>query len=299
MTILKKITPIAGIYTLSLIFSNFAYLYISVAYIQMLKASMPIVVLFYTVLFKIDTTTPMEISIILLICLGVALTSIGELKFSMVGFLTQMAGISFEGLRLILINITLKKYNLDSLSLLYYLAPITLCFNLIAFFLYEYNSTFVLYIENHFFVSFSSFLSLFLLFLLNALVAFSLNFTSNLLISKTSALVLTLSGIVKDILIVAFSVIFFKSPITLLQMLGYAVSLISLNLHKDYKKLNIKNLYDTSIGSKEVSLPTTSTTSSTSSTSSISLRNFNHYEDNELDKNELEMTETSNLLAKK
>lgn len=287
MTIAKKIAPIALIYTLSLIFSNFAYLYLSVSYIQMLKASMPIVVLFYTVLFKLDGTTPMEVSIILLISLGVALTSIGELRFSIMGFAFQLAGIFFEALRLILINITLKKYNLDPLSLLYYLAPITLGFNILAFFLYEFTPKFTLYIEHEFFKSSSSFFFLSILFVLNAMVAFSLNFTANLLISKTSALIFTLSGIVKDLLIVAFSFFFFKSPLTLLQCLGYAVSLISLNLHKDYKKLNIKALYEVQ-PAKELSLPTSS------SESSNSTKSLNHYEDTEL-----EMTEQSSLLEKK
>lgn len=47
---------------------------------------------------------------------------------------------------------------------------------------------------------------------------------------------LTLAGIVKDILLVALSVAIFGSPVTPLQYAGYSVALLGLNLHKEFKK---------------------------------------------------------------
>jgi hypothetical protein len=58
-----------------------------------------------------------------------------------------------------------------------------------------------------------------------------------MLISNTSALILTLSGVVKDVLLVVLSLTIFGAPVSVLQYLGYAVALLALNLHKDYKKL--------------------------------------------------------------
>ena len=55
-------------------------------------------------------------------------------------------------------------------------------------------------------------------------------------IGNTSALVLTLAGIVKDILLVMLSVVVFGSPVTAVQYAGYALALFGLNLHKEYKK---------------------------------------------------------------
>ena len=72
--------------------------------------------------------------------------------------------------------------------------------------------------------------------LINATIAFTLNIAVVLLISNTSALVLTLAGIVKDILLVFLSVVVFESPVTPLQYAGYGVALLGLNLHKEYKK---------------------------------------------------------------
>ena len=70
----------------------------------------------------------------------------------------------------------------------------------------------------------------------NASIAFVLNIAVVLLISNTSALVLTLAGIGKDILLVLLSVVVFESPVTPLQYAGYSVALVGLNLHKEYKK---------------------------------------------------------------
>jgi hypothetical protein len=72
--------------------------------------------------------------------------------------------------------------------------------------------------------------------LVNAAIAFTLNIAVVLLISSTSALILTLAGIVKDIMLVFLSVVVFESPVTPLQYAGYSVALLGLNLHKEYKK---------------------------------------------------------------
>ena len=72
--------------------------------------------------------------------------------------------------------------------------------------------------------------------LLNGGVAFLLNVAVVLLIGHTSALVMTLAGIVKDILLVALSMLLFGSPVTPLQYGGYGLALLGLNLHKEYKK---------------------------------------------------------------
>jgi hypothetical protein len=75
-----------------------------------------------------------------------------------------------------------------------------------------------------------------MIMLVNGLVAFALNVAVVLLIGNTSALVLTLAGIVKDIMLVCLSVVVFGSPVTPLQYAGYGVALFGLNLHKEFKK---------------------------------------------------------------
>jgi len=55
------------------------------------------------------------------------------------------------------------------------------------------------------------------------------------LIGCASSLVLTLSGVLKDVLLVLFSVAFFGSPVSLLQIVGYAIALLGLVAFKTPK----------------------------------------------------------------
>jgi hypothetical protein len=67
---------------------------------------------------------------------------------------------------------------------------------------------------------------------MNAAVAFCLNVAVVFLIGKTSSLVLTLSGVLKDILLVILSVIIWSTPVTALQMFGYTIALSGLIWYK-------------------------------------------------------------------
>jgi hypothetical protein len=54
----------------------------------------------------------------------------------------------------------------------------------------------------------------------NALAAFGLNVAAVFLISAAGGLTLTLAGVFKDILLITASVVFFGSPVTLVQVFG-------------------------------------------------------------------------------
>ena len=47
---------------------------------------------------------------------------------------------------------------------------------------------------------------------------------------------LTLGGLVKDVMLVVSSVVFFSSPIATIQVVGYSISLYGMNMYKDFKK---------------------------------------------------------------
>ena len=91
-----------------------------------------------------------------------------------------------------------------------------------------------------------------LMLLVNGVIAFTLNIAVVLLISNTSALVLTLAGIIKDIMLVFLSILIFGSPVTPVQYAGYGVALLGLNLHKEYKKNPEKIGYMMTFGLKSI-----------------------------------------------
>jgi len=109
----RSILPIGLLFSGSLILSNTAYLYLSVAYIQMLKvrrapiftrasgvnlrlppqAFTPVAILLISWTFRIQDPNKKLAMIVLMISSGVALASHGEMKFNLFGFLVQTAAV--------------------------------------------------------------------------------------------------------------------------------------------------------------------------------------------------------------
>ena len=193
----------------------------------MLKAFTPVAVLLCSYVTGLEKTSFVEIYIVTIICIGVAMTSMGETYFSWLGFTFQSLAIVAESTRLVLTNVLMKQLKLDPLSSLYYIAPFCALFIGIACCIFEVQELPIARMQSTEFL---------LTMICNGAVAFTLNVAAVLLISNTSALVLTLAGIVKDILLVVLSVSVFGSPVTPLQYAGYGLALIGLNAHKEYKK---------------------------------------------------------------
>lgn len=217
---LRAIVPIGFLFSGSLVCSNMVYLYLSVAFIQMLKAAAPVAVLLTGWAWGVEQPSQSRLINVLFIVFGVGLASFGEIAFSLTGFLFQLGGIVFEAMRLIMIQVLLKGdgQKMDPLVSLYYFAPVCASMNFVVALFTEFRSFHVADLYN----------TGFWLLLLNAVVAFMLNISSVCLIGKTSGLVMTLTGILKNILLVGASVMIWQTSITPMQFFGYAIALAGL-----------------------------------------------------------------------
>lgn len=220
---LRTIVPIGLLYSGSLVCSNLVYLWLSVSFIQMLKSASPVVVLFFSWLWGLVDPTTSKLINIFVIVIGVAIASFGEIQFSWIGFMFQCGGIVFEAMRLVLIQVMLSSEGLkmDPLVGLYYYAPVCAVMNLFV----ALGSEVPKFEMQHLWDA-----GPFML-LLNALVAFMLNIASVCLIGKTSGLVMTLTGILKSILLVIISIVIWHTEITLMQAFGYLVALVGLTYY--------------------------------------------------------------------
>ncbi|GAA5882790.1 hypothetical protein JCM3774_006092 [Rhodotorula dairenensis] len=218
----KNIVPIGALFSGSLIFSNFAYLTLSVSFIQMLKAFTAVAVLLMSVAMGLDTFNRRKATVVVAISLGVALASYGELKFVLSGFIFQCLGIVFEATRLVAIQKLLQGMRMDPLVSLYYYAPVCAVFNALLVPVFEGWAPFEQVLERVGAIT----------LVLNCSVALCLNISVVFLIGCASSLVLTLSGVLKDILLVTGSVVLFGSPVTFVQLFGYSIALIGLFVFK-------------------------------------------------------------------
>lgn len=124
----KFCLPVGALSASALFFGNIAFLYMTVSFMQMLKANLPVLVfvvgcLFATEVFKISSFANM-----IVIASGVALASYGEVGFSASGVLCMFSGMCCEAVRLTLVQTLLQRQDLhmSPLSTLYYIMPISL-----------------------------------------------------------------------------------------------------------------------------------------------------------------------------
>ncbi|RAK98486.1 TPT-domain-containing protein [Aspergillus ibericus CBS 121593] len=221
---MRAIVPIGAFFSLSLICGNLAYLYLSVSFIQMLKATNSVATLLATWAMGI---APVKLSLlgnISFIVLGVIIASIGEIKFTLIGFICQFFATIFESVRLVMVQRLLSsaEFKMDPLVSLYYFAPACAVMNGIITAVVELPT---LHMSDIYQLGIGTLFA-------NAAVAFGLNVAVVFLIGKTSALVLTLSGVLKDILLVVASMMIFRDPVTPLQAFGYAIALGGLVYYK-------------------------------------------------------------------
>ncbi|GAA6008158.1 hypothetical protein JCM11491_001905 [Sporobolomyces phaffii] len=215
---IRKILPVGFLFSASLVLSNWVYLRLSVSFIQMIKAFTPVSVLLVSAAFKLKELNARILCIVALISVGVVIASYGEIDFELIGFLVQALAIVIESCRLVLVQILLQGMGLDPLSSLYYFAPVCLVVNSIILLPVEGFGVFADAVE---------LVGIPTLFL-NACATFALNLSSVFLIGAASGLVLTLAGVLKDILLILGSWALQGATITGIQVFGYAIALTGL-----------------------------------------------------------------------
>jgi len=242
----KNVAPLALFFSLGLVLGNSAYKYLSVSYIQMIKSCLPIPTLLMTYLMGREHPTKMQMFLVLVICVGAMMASLGEMNFSMIGFILQGCALCADVGRMLFLDQLTQEVRLDNLSTLYYMAPLACGFIFIGFLVFEYSTfhgTFCTYKDPLAPDPTADIIEYYpwwfpLLLLANAMLAFILNLSIVLLVTNAGIMFMTLAGIFKDVLVVIMSVFFFGafSTVTNFQVVGYGVSLIGLTFYKELKK---------------------------------------------------------------
>uniref|UniRef100_A0A0E0MC86 Sugar phosphate transporter domain-containing protein n=1 Tax=Oryza punctata TaxID=4537 RepID=A0A0E0MC86_ORYPU len=222
-----SVVPIGALYALSLWFSNSAYIYLSVSFIQMLKALMPVA-------FRTDSFRRASMLNMLGISAGVAVAAYGEARFDAFGVVLQLAAVAAEATRLVLIQILLtsKGMSLNPITSLYYIAPCCLVFLTLPWYFVELprlRTAAAVMVRPDVFV-----------FGTNSLCAFALNLAVFLLVGKTSALTMNVAGVVKDWLLIAFSWTVIKDTVTPVNLVGYGIAFLGVAYYNHAKLQGLK-----------------------------------------------------------
>eukprot|EP00884_Botryococcus_braunii_P023437 jgi/Botrbrau1/9778/Bobra.85_1s0022.2 len=225
-----RILPVGLFMALTLHFGNVVYLYLTVAFIQMLKAFTPIVTMVALFIAQLESPTARLISSVSLIALGTAMASYGELNFSVIGVVFMFLSETFEAIRLVMTQILLVGLKFHPIEGLMYLAPACTAWLVLGVALLEWPR---MAAEN----ALDLMAAKPLLYLTAAAMGFGVNSLAYIVIQLASSLTLKVLGTVKNAMVVWIGIIFLHELVTPLQGFGYAVSLLGFFLY-NYIKMN-------------------------------------------------------------
>ncbi|GAA0139679.1 secondary carrier transporter [Lithospermum erythrorhizon] len=243
---ITSVIPIGAMFALTLWLGNTAYLYISVAFAQMLKAIMPVAVFILGVAVGLEMMCCRMLLIMSLISCGVLVASYGEIDINWVGVVYQMGGVVGEALRLIFMEIFVKRkgIKLNPLTVMYYVSPCSAICLLIPWIFLEKPK-----MDAQETWSFQP-----LILTLNSLCTFALNLSVFLVISHTSALTIRVAGVVKDWVVVLLSaLIFADTKLTFINLIGYAIAIAGVAAYNNHKTLKASS--QASLDDSSQSLP--------------------------------------------
>ncbi|KAE8124578.1 hypothetical protein FH972_019446 [Carpinus fangiana] len=223
-----SVVPIGSMFAMTLWLGNTAYLYISVAFAQMLKAIMPVAVFVLGVAAGLEIMNCRMLLVMSVISFGVLVASYGEIDINWVGVVYQMGGVVGEALRLIFMEILVKRkgLKLNPISVMYYVSP---CSALCLFFPWIFLERTKM--EEHGSWNFPP-----LVLLLNCLCTFALNLSVFLVITHTSALTIRVAGVVKDWVVVLLSALLFAdTKLTIINLFGYGIAIAGVAAYNNQK----------------------------------------------------------------
>eukprot|EP00892_Ulva_mutabilis_P012648 jgi/Ulvmu1/9756/UM055_0096.1 len=211
----RAVLPIGILYSMILSLSNATYMFLSVSFIQMLKALTPASVYAVGCLFGTEQWSWRLALNLLVVIVGVLISAYGEVQFVVVGVVAQVAAILLESVRLTLTQLLLQRQGirLNPITALYYIAPCCLAGLLPPVFAIELERMLTSTIPAptaH--------------LLGNSAAAFALNLSSFLLLGRTSALTMNIGGVVKDWLLIGLSASIFHSVVTAVNLGGYGLA---------------------------------------------------------------------------
>lgn len=225
----SKILPIALLFAASIALSNLAVSYLTIPFMQMLKASIPTFSLLIGFLTGVESFNMKLLLSVMGVGAGVVIASIGEAEFVMVGFCIAVVGLVTEAARLVLTQRLLQGQDIkfNAITGNYYTAPIAFATLAVPFYFFESQR----------WLDTVDFEDIGIHIIMNGLLAALLNISVFIVLTETGAVTYSIAGQVKDWLNILLAIPVFGNVVTPLQLFGYAIAVAHVFY---YKKLRAK-----------------------------------------------------------
>lgn len=218
---------IGFMFALSLVCSTQALKLMDVPSIQMLKTINPAAIYIMGLLIGVETYSAGLAGSILVVCAGVAMTVYGSVNFTPQGVALQLTSVFIDSARWAWLQKIMQSesLNLNSLNTLSLITP---------------NAAIVLWVLASYFefgdlVADSNALRHADWVLGSTILAFMLNACSFAFIRATSALTMSVTGVIKDILLISVAWHLFDTQVSTIQATGYMVAVVGMSMHNVLK----------------------------------------------------------------
>ncbi|KAF3441991.1 hypothetical protein FNV43_RR15907 [Rhamnella rubrinervis] len=229
---LVKIATLSVVFCASVVGGNISLRYLAVSFNQAVGATTP----FFTALFAYLATFKREAWItyaaLVPVVTGVVIASGGEPGFHLFGFIMCISATAARAFKSVLQGILLSNEGekLNSMNLMLYMSPIAVLVLLPAALIMEPNVldvTLDLGKQHKF---------MWLLLLVNSVMAYSANLSNFLVTKHTSALTLQVLGNAKGAVAVVISILIFRNPVTAIGIGGYTITVIGVIAYGEAKR---------------------------------------------------------------
>jgi len=215
-----RIVLLSVFVTSSVVSGMAAYLYLSISFIQMLKATTPVMTMGFLLAFNMLTFKCAQVGSTLTIVIGAIISSRGEIGLSTIGVMIMLVSCLSEALRCVLTQALLKGTKLSIMEGLYLMSPPCAAATLISVGVFETEALS------------SDSMSVIASNPVVFTVAGSLGFVQHLctlwVVQSTNALTLKILGPLRSIMVVGVSVLCYGESLSSLKGWGYAISLCGL-----------------------------------------------------------------------
>ncbi|KAL8046828.1 hypothetical protein ABFS82_08G204200 [Erythranthe guttata] len=230
-----RVVPTALSTAMDVNLSNASLVFISVTFATMCKSASPIFLLLFAFAFRLESPSVKLFGIIFVISVGILLTVAKETEFEFWGFLFVMLAAVMSGFRWTMTQILLQKevYGLKNpLTLMSYVTPImAIATALLSLVLDPWPD----FTRTDYFNSSWNIARSFSLMFFGGTLAFFMVLTEYILVSVTSAMTITIAGVVKEAVTILVAVFYFHDEFTWLKGAGLATIMLGVSLFNWYK----------------------------------------------------------------
>ncbi|KAL3638262.1 hypothetical protein CASFOL_017633 [Castilleja foliolosa] len=216
--------------------SNASLVFISVTFATMCKSASPIFLLLFAFAFRLESPSVKLLGIMLVISVGILLTVAKETEFEFWGFIFVTLAAVMSGFRWTMTQILLQSLK-NPLTLMSYVTPVmAIATALLSLMLDPWNDFRTSdYFNSPWHIARSSLLMLF-----GGTLAFFMVLTEYILISVTSAITVTIAGVVKEAVTILVAVLYFHDEFTWLKGVGLLTIMVGVSLFNWYKYVKLQ-----------------------------------------------------------